>query len=152
LPTRQVMMLGMSRRRNRLVWIAFAAIPLTALVIVLVIAPKSAPTEATRQIRKIQLGMTRDEVEAAIGMRASTSLSWVRSASGEIRYWAAVWDFADESAISVTFPIYRDKAVEIQELFRGSPPRYVRIRDTLRSGVNSYWAPPAVLGLVVVGC
>src|SRR5262249_19302609 len=86
----------MTRRRNLLLWFSFAAIPLTALGIVLVVALKPLPTEASRRIKKIQQGVRRDQVEAAIGNprmieEPSPFHSWIG------------WGFSDGSELWVRF-------------------------------------------------
>src|SRR5262245_22422298 len=128
----------MTRRRNLLLWFAFAAIPLAPLVLVLVAALKPVTSEASRHIKKIVLGMTRDQVRAAIGME--TSPSYERNSLGvawgpanfRVVDTVAVWDFADKSAISITF----DEAlrvVESHEIIKKSTPWFARLRDHLRT-------------------
>src|SRR5262249_2274642 len=108
------MMLGMPRR-NLLLWFSFAAIPLAPLVLVLVGALKQVPTEASRQIKKIQLGMTIDQVRAAIGTEVigtetstppsgvggSLGSAWGLTVSSRVTPRWGEWYFRDYSAISV---------------------------------------------------
>src|SRR5262249_27381481 len=125
----------MTRRRNLLLWIAFAAIPLTVLVLVLALALKPAPTEASRQIKKITLGMTEDQVRAAIGRENATWLSW---GSGKpMKERGAEWHFPDKSGISVRFDDASrvDQSVELfmDDLSRWQPLTWrVRLRERLR--------------------
>lgn len=82
----------MTRRRNLLLWFAFASIPLAPLVIVPALALKPAPSEASRLGKRVQEGMTIDQVRAAIG--------W------ESKLWAAddvSWRFPDGSELVVSF-------------------------------------------------
>lgn len=128
-------MRDMSRRRNLVLWFSFASIPLAALVIVLAVALKPAHTEASRRIKKIEPGMTRDQVRAAMGMESSSvwRLSEMMLGEGpeQAMQTGAGWDFPDESAISVTFD-EASRVIESHELIRESKPWYARIRDTLR--------------------
>src|SRR5262245_60985948 len=138
----------MTRRRNLLLWFAFASIPLAALVIVLILAlnPKPVPRQAHGQIKKIHLGMTKDQVRVALGTEASTSLSrssWL-SGSSET-HSGSVWHFPDGSAIAVIFLLEdalqgrsiseiwdivkrqqdgASQVTEFREVIRESPPRY----------------------------
>src|SRR5262245_61951684 len=99
-------MVRMTRRRKLLLWCAFTAILLAALVIVLVVAPRPVPSEASRQIKKIQRGMTLDQVRGVIGMETSTpapgngaslGVPWGQSASRVVTLSWAEWHFPDAS-------------------------------------------------------
>ena len=116
----------MTRHRKLLLWIAFASIPLAPLVLALVVALKPAPTEAARQIKRIQPGMTTDQVRAAIG---NTNMIGVYDTFpfGKMNLR---WSFPDGSALLVTF--YNDRVIDLHEVIQESRPWYSRMRDGLR--------------------
>src|SRR5262249_32555994 len=122
----------MTRRRKFLLWFAFAAIPL--LVIVLAVALSPGTNQAQRQMKKIQPGMTGDQVRAVLGMERPGT-GWTLEPA-----WQRVeWEFPDGSAICVTFD-QTHRAFEWDETHRVSegdefirnPPWYARLRDRLR--------------------
>src|SRR5262245_52604439 len=134
-------MLGMTRRRNLLLWFSFASIPLAALGIVLAVA--LSPSEASRQIKKIQPGMTYYQVRAALGTEGV--VTWEPESFPFHTYLCFDWDFRDGSSIRVTFEpptkvVQEDWAasdsgtwgVTRSDVIRKSRPWYAGIRDTLR--------------------
>lgn len=106
----------MTGRRNLLLWFSFASIPLAALVIVLVTALKPGRSEASRQINRIEPGMSTDQVKAAIG-----NTNVIATYSGYPPYKTYLtWNFPDGSALLVT--VWNDRVIDWHEVIQESRP------------------------------
>lgn len=111
-------------RRKLLLWGLPAVLGLAVVAGLLVLTLTDFRSEAEQQIKKIQPGMTRDQVRAAIG--AESTYAEVTGLEGTL----AVWSFKDDSRLG----IYFDDAwlvVDSRE-FTPKPPSWLeRIRDSL---------------------
>src|SRR5262245_13871034 len=117
------MMLSMTRRRNLLLWIAFAAITLAALGIVLIVALKPAPTEAERRFNQVRLGMTEMQVSYVLGIE---DLIPTRR-KGE-PFECELYSYADDSYMTVYF----DSAGIVERKEIRKRPWFDRISVNLR--------------------